>query len=105
MYYDLGGYYKYGYTWWGVQEQPFYEATGHYEQKIYVLPEHDIVVVFTGDIQDEDWHPTDFFVMEYVIPSTEDAGSYNPVFIINTSILVTVILPILIVLARRKLQQ
>ncbi|MGY5858647.1 MAG: serine hydrolase [Candidatus Thorarchaeota archaeon] len=68
-YYDTGGYYHYGYTWWSIPGTTFYEATGHYEQKIYVLPEHDIVVAFTGSIADEDWHPTDYYVMEYVIPA------------------------------------
>jgi CubicO group peptidase (beta-lactamase class C family) len=105
MYYDTGGWYHYGYTWWGVVDQPFYEATGHYEQKIYVIPEHDIVVVFTGDIADEDWHPTDYFVMNYVIPSSEDTGLLDAQFIVDISLLVVVIIPIPIVLARRRLQK
>jgi len=63
------GWYGYGYLWWTLPDTDFYQATGHYEQKIYVIPEHDIVVVFTGDVQDEDYHPTDYFVMNYVIPS------------------------------------
>ncbi|MGY5865152.1 MAG: serine hydrolase [Candidatus Thorarchaeota archaeon] len=73
-YYDTGGWYHYGYTWWSIPDYNFYEATGHYEQKIYVIPEHDIVVAFTGDIQDIDWHPTDYFVAEYVIPAA--SGPY-----------------------------
>jgi CubicO group peptidase (beta-lactamase class C family) len=104
MYYDTGSWYHYGYTWWGVPDQPFYEATGHYEQKIYVLPEHDIVVVFTGNIADEDWHPTDYFVMEYVIPSSADDNSLDPQFIVDISVLVVILIPIPIVIARRKFQ-
>jgi CubicO group peptidase (beta-lactamase class C family) len=102
MYYDTGSWYHYGYTWWGVPGYNFYEGTGHYEQKIYVLSEEDIVVVFTGNVQDEDWHPTDYFVMEYVIPSTGGAGSIDPMIIINISIIVILVLPIPIILARQR---
>ncbi|MFW9965328.1 MAG: serine hydrolase domain-containing protein [Candidatus Sifarchaeia archaeon] len=102
MYHDTGSWYHYGYTWWGVPGHSFYEATGHYEQKIYVLPEEDIVAVFTGNIQDEDWHPSDYFVIEYVIPASDVVNQVDPVFIINLSILVLLILPIPILFAKRK---
>jgi len=104
MYFDTGSWYHYGYTWWGVPEQPFYEATGHYEQKIYVLPEHDIVCAFTGDIADEDWHPTDYFVMEYVLQSEvgTDTSSYN-LLIVNVTILTLLVAPIPYLLVRRRI--
>lgn len=71
--------YGYGYLWWIQPNTDFYQATGHYEQKIYVISEHDIVVVFTGDVQDEDYHPTDFFVVSYVIPSlSQRSVDYTP---------------------------
>lgn len=105
MRYDTGGWYNYGYTWWSVQETSFYEAMGHYEQKIYVIPEHDIVVVFTGDIQDEDWHPTDYFVMEYIIHDLEDAnGTAIKLFIVNVSILTIIVAPIPFIIIRRKIR-
>lgn len=105
MYYDTGGWYLYGYTWWGVPDQPFYEATGHYEQKIYVIPEHDIVAVFTGDIADEDWHPTDYFVMEYVIPSSGGPTPIDPIVIIDLTFLAIILLPIPIVILGRRFQK
>ncbi|KXH77418.1 MAG: hypothetical protein AM326_05150 [Candidatus Thorarchaeota archaeon SMTZ-45] len=105
MYYDTGFGYHYGYTWWGIPEQPFYEAIGHYEQKIYVIPEHDIVVVFSGDIQDEDWHPTDYFVMEFVIPASEAVNHVDTTLIINLSVLVILILPLPILFLRRRFQR
>jgi len=105
MYYSAGGWYNYGYTWWGIPDTAFYEATGHYEQKIFVLPEQDIVVVFTGDIADEDWHPTDYFVMEYVIQSSEGPGPLDPVFIIDVSILIVILLPIPIIIAKHRFQR
>jgi CubicO group peptidase (beta-lactamase class C family) len=105
MYYDTGGWYHYGYTWWGVPGYTFYEATGHYEQKIFVLPEEDIVAVFTGNIADEDWHPTDHFIMEYVIPASEGPGPLDPVFIIDVSILVVILLPLPVVFVWRRFQR
>jgi CubicO group peptidase (beta-lactamase class C family) len=102
MYYDTGSWYHYGYTWWGIPGYTFYEATGHYEQKIFIIPEEDIVVVFTGDIQDEDWHPSDYFVIEYVIPASEGPDPVDPLLIINVSILVILIIPIPIVFLRRR---
>ncbi|MHA2358969.1 MAG: serine hydrolase domain-containing protein [Candidatus Thorarchaeota archaeon] len=103
VYYDTGGWYNYGYTWWSIPDTTFYEATGHYEQKIFVLPEHDIVVVFTGDIQDEDWHPTDYFVMEFVIPAQASVdNSANSLFFIMASILVMLAAPIPIIIVRNR---
>ncbi|MGY5879972.1 MAG: serine hydrolase [Candidatus Thorarchaeota archaeon] len=99
--YDAGSWYNYGYTWWSVHNTTFYEATGHYEQKIFVLPEQDIVVVFTGDIQDEDWHPTDYFVMEYIIGSIDGGiSSAERLFIINISIFTVILAPIPFVILR-----
>ena len=104
MYYDTGSWYHYGYTWWGVPGYNFYEATGHYEQKIYVLPEQDMVVVFTGNIADEDWHPSDYLVIEHVIPSTEGPEPIDSTLLVSVSVLVVLFLPIPIVLARRRLR-
>ena len=101
--FDTGGWYTYGYTWWSVPGNTFYEATGHYEQKIYILPEQDIVVVFTGDVQDEDWHPTDYYVMEYIISGLEDANEpLDPVIIVNISLLVIILAPLPIILVRMR---
>ncbi|MFW9959531.1 MAG: serine hydrolase domain-containing protein [Candidatus Thorarchaeota archaeon] len=89
--YDTG-WYGYGYLWWIIPDTNFYQATGHYEQKIYVIPEHDIVVVFTGDVQDYDYHPTDYFVMNYVIPSlTQRNADYTLSFIFVSFFIISAI--------------
>jgi CubicO group peptidase (beta-lactamase class C family) len=94
MYYNAGSWYHYGCTWWGIPGYGFYQATGHYEQKIYVLPEEDMVVVFTGDIQDEDWHPTDWFVVQCVMPAIVDTGNgIDPIVIVGVSIFLALVLP------------
>jgi CubicO group peptidase (beta-lactamase class C family) len=106
MYFDTGSWYHYGYTWWGVPEQPFYEATGHYEQKIFVLPEHDIVCVFTGDIADEDWHPTDYFVMEYVLNAgAGENARTNNLLVVNVSIVILLAAPIPYMIVRLKMRK
>jgi hypothetical protein len=90
-YYDTG-WYGYGYLWWNIPDTSIYEATGHYEQKIYVIPEQDIVVVITGDVQDADYHPTDYFVLTYVLPSlTRGSANYASVFILSVSIVILAI--------------
>ena len=41
---------KYGYQWW-VKPAGFFSANGMYGQFIYVVPEKNLVAVFTGDIK------------------------------------------------------
>ncbi|MFX1252124.1 MAG: serine hydrolase domain-containing protein [Promethearchaeota archaeon] len=76
--------YGYGYQWWTIPTFGVYCATGHYEQKIYVAPEKDLVVVFTADIADEDEHPTDSLLLSFILPAAlEDVVSVgqNEMFI------------------------
>ncbi|MHA2252928.1 MAG: serine hydrolase domain-containing protein [Candidatus Kariarchaeaceae archaeon] len=75
----------YGYLWWIFSGTGAYAATGHYEQKIIVVPSHDLVTVITANIADEVLYEvpylTDKLLFEYIIPSisseynTEKAGS------------------------------
>jgi CubicO group peptidase (beta-lactamase class C family) len=46
--------YRYGYQWWlGWMQSPgFYAASGYGGQYIFVIPEHNLVVVFTGELPD-----------------------------------------------------
>ncbi|KXH73672.1 MAG: hypothetical protein AM326_10475 [Candidatus Thorarchaeota archaeon SMTZ-45] len=43
---------SYGYQWWLNDNTEWYSARGYDGQFIYVIPEHDIVVVFTSDNSD-----------------------------------------------------
>ena len=63
------------------------------------------ITVFTGDIADEDWHPTDYFIMEYVLPSSEGPGPIDPEFVINVSILAVLVLPISFILVRNRFKR
>ncbi|MHA2135147.1 MAG: serine hydrolase domain-containing protein [Candidatus Thorarchaeota archaeon] len=61
--------YGYGYQWWTLPDYGVYAATGRYEQKIYVAPEDDLVVVFTANIADDDPRPTDYLLATYILPA------------------------------------
>lgn len=46
-------YTDYGYQWWIYPDLNIYAAQGLYGQKIYVIPENDMVVVMTAELYDE----------------------------------------------------
>jgi len=56
----------YGYQWW-VDEQGYYVAIGYQGQFIYVVPEMDLVVVFTSELADEDFYLPEMLLNEYVL--------------------------------------
>ena len=93
MYYQTTAWYEYGMTWWGIPGYNVYAATGHYEQKIYVLPDEDIVAVFTGDIPDNEWHPTDWFVLNCVLTPTLTVSAINPELVIGVSTILLLVIP------------
>jgi len=47
-------------------------ATGHHEQRIYVLPAADMVVVFTGNVADHEPQPTDTLLYRYLLAACTD---------------------------------
>jgi CubicO group peptidase (beta-lactamase class C family) len=48
----VGGPWGYGYQWWTFPIYNLFAARGMGGQEIYVLPEQDMVVVFTADLED-----------------------------------------------------
>jgi CubicO group peptidase (beta-lactamase class C family) len=62
----------YGYQWWTVPSSQIYRATGHYGQMIFVVPEADMVVVFTGEIPDGDPYPHDALVFRFILDACRD---------------------------------
>jgi hypothetical protein len=71
--------YGYGYQWWTLPDVDAYAATGHYEQRIFVVPRADLVVVFTANIADEDPHPADGFLRRFIVPACTDVVDADPV--------------------------
>jgi CubicO group peptidase (beta-lactamase class C family) len=62
---------SYGYQWWIVPWAGYYSAVGALGQFIVVLPELDMVVVFTSTLAVEDFFIPLTLLAFYVIPSVE----------------------------------
>jgi CubicO group peptidase (beta-lactamase class C family) len=62
-----------GYLWWVHGDGP-YAAHGMKGQFIYVIPELDLVVVFTSDITDAKFAQPQLLIRDYVIPAVSPAG-------------------------------
>jgi CubicO group peptidase (beta-lactamase class C family) len=66
-----GGTVSYGYQWWVNQESGYYSARGYQGQYIFVVPEEDLIVVFSSDM-DDIYISTDYILTDYVIPAVRD---------------------------------
>ena len=65
---DIDGYTEsYGYQWW-VDEQ-YYAAIGRDGQFIYVVPDLDMVVVFTANLHGDGFAIPERLLMDYIIPA------------------------------------
>lgn len=65
--------YYYGYHWW-VGEDGTYSAVGYGGQWITIVPEHNLVVVFTNGFVDGDefqWSTPERLLHTYILPSLE----------------------------------
>jgi CubicO group peptidase (beta-lactamase class C family) len=69
--YQTGSGRGYGYQWWTL-EGGIFSAHGHYEQLLYVVPQADMVVVFTGNIPDSIVSPTNGLLYTYVLDACTD---------------------------------
>jgi len=59
----------YAYQWWTGNN--FYCAMGYAGQFIYVFPEHDLIIVFTGHGQ-ENWENPQILLRDYILPAIKD---------------------------------
>ena len=64
----------YGYQWW-VDDSGIYLALGYAGQFIFVVPEKELVVVFTSDLSDSDFYIPQNLLNDYIIPA---AASLDP---------------------------
>jgi CubicO group peptidase (beta-lactamase class C family) len=60
----------YGYQWW-VDSEGFYMALGYAGQFIYVVPDKDLVVIFTSDLPENQFFVPEELLMEYIVPSVQ----------------------------------
>ena len=69
--------YKYGYQWW-VDSAGFYAAVGGKGQRIFVVPEKNLVVVFTGDLTGREGLISKNLLESYIIPAALSPDSLPP---------------------------
>jgi CubicO group peptidase (beta-lactamase class C family) len=58
----------YGYQWW-VDDSGMYLALGYGGQFIFVIPEKEMVVVFTSSLEDSDFYAPQTLLNEFIIPA------------------------------------
>ena len=63
----------YGYQWW-VDVEGFYMALGYAGQFIYVVPEQDMVVVFSSDLANEDFFVPETLLKSLIIPAARSSA-------------------------------
>ncbi len=64
----------YGYHWW-VDSKECYMAVGFRGQYIFVLPEQDMVVVFTSHLEQGDFYLPKRLLDQYIIPAAVSSSS------------------------------
>ena len=64
----------YGYQWW-IDDSGMYLALGYGGQFIYVIPEKEMVVVFTSSLEDSDFYVPQTLLNEFIIPAAIASSS------------------------------
>ncbi|MHA1959021.1 MAG: serine hydrolase domain-containing protein [Candidatus Thorarchaeota archaeon] len=95
--YVFGEYSGYGYQWWTNQapDIEIYSAQGFSGQFIFVVPENDLVVIFTSDVPNDQVYPHPSLLVNYILPALGDGveSSTSP-DIFAVSIIVAIVLPL-----------
>ncbi len=94
----LRGEHGYGYQWWTDPSHKIYFASGLYGQKIIVVPDYDIVVVFTATIK-RGPNPEFNLLFDYVIPAVIGDTDITIVEFDNLSLSVVIVVVVTFVLA------
>ena len=81
----LGPYFGYGWHWWMRSDLGIYFAYGRHGQKIMVVPEHDLVVVFTAYVPDDGYDPEFALFQDYILPLI--VGSSDDTILLTLGIL------------------
>lgn len=72
----LAGHYGYGYQWW-MNNFGGYSARGYGGQYIFVLPDYNVVAVFTGALQGSNFFLPENLVESFIIASLKSTESRN----------------------------
>lgn len=65
---------SYGYQWW-FDDNGYYMALGYAGQFIFVVPEHNMVVVFTSGLAPEDFFIPEILLNEFILPAADSSNS------------------------------
>ena len=63
----------YGYQWW-VADDGYYMALGYAGQYIFIVPEHELVVVFTGNLSENDFSGPQILLDTFIIPAARSSA-------------------------------
>jgi CubicO group peptidase (beta-lactamase class C family) len=64
----------YGYQWW-IEDEGFFMALGYAGQFIFVIPEKNMVVVFTSDLEETDFYTPQNLLNGFILVSAKQADS------------------------------
>ena len=67
----------YGYQWW-INQAGYYSAVGMFGQTIYVVPEKNLVAVFTSNIEGPDMYISGTLLQKYIIPAVVTSEPLPP---------------------------
>ena len=62
--------FDYGYQWWTYPQWDAYTARGRYGQLIFVIPEYDLVVVFTAGMNNDT--PLVALIEDFIVPAVQN---------------------------------
>jgi CubicO group peptidase (beta-lactamase class C family) len=63
---------RFGYQWWTLDRLGIYFAYGAHDQRIYVSPQHDLIVVFHSNIPNYNPYPSEGLFEHYILDAIED---------------------------------
>jgi CubicO group peptidase (beta-lactamase class C family) len=102
----LGPSFGYGWHWWLRSDLGIYFAYGRYGQKIMVSEEHNMIVVFTASIGDDEYDPEFDLYGNYILqsamagPDGGNAPGLSPEVLIGAAIVGIVSVPIVAVFVK-----
>jgi len=68
----------YGYQWWVDDANGVYMALGYAGQFIFVVPERDLVAVFTSDLSERDFYVPQTLLNDFIIPAAKSSAPLPP---------------------------
>jgi CubicO group peptidase (beta-lactamase class C family) len=68
----------YGYQWWVDDASGTSMALGYAGQFIFVVPERDLVVVFTSDLSERDFYVPQALLNDFIIPAAKSSAPLPP---------------------------